>query len=290
MKSATKELLNLFSNDVHIFYWRGAKNSNFGDQLNIDIMEYFGYKPIHSTPGNAELFALGSILHFYNNDYNGIIVGSGYIMPPNNVPNLKSAKILALRGPITNSFLGNLKITLCDPGLLAKKIFGEKKSKIYQAGIVPHFDDANDINLNYFLERYKNVICIDALKKPKDVIELISQCDLILSSSLHGLVIADSYNIPAVWVNFADRQTGGEFKYFDYHKSLGIHRERVDIVEDSTLDFLKKYAVKVSSSITDDKASEIEFIFNNLKKHLVILRFKRFVKRVFNSLPILNKI
>ena len=34
------------------------------------------------------------------------------------------------------------------------------------------------------------------------VAEEISQCEVIASSSLHGIIFADSYEIPRLWLNY----------------------------------------------------------------------------------------
>ena len=54
----------------------------------------------------------------------------------------------------------------------------------------------------------------------KSVIEDICCCEAIVSSSLHGLIIADTYGIPNARVKFSDNVTGGDFKYDDYFESV----------------------------------------------------------------------
>lgn len=46
-------------------------------------------------------------------------------------------------------------------------------------------------------------------------------CNLIISSSLHGLIVSDVYNIPNVWVEFAGAIGGDHFKYLDYFQFVG---------------------------------------------------------------------
>ena len=47
-------------------------------------------------------------------------------------------------------------------------------------------------------------------------------CEVIVSSSLHGLIIADAYGIPTVWAKFGNDINGNDFKFYDYYWSLGM--------------------------------------------------------------------
>jgi pyruvyltransferase len=58
-------------------------------------------------------------------------------------------------------------------------------------------------------------------------------CERIVSSSLHGLVIADAYGIPNAWLNSdggagGSRPGGGEFKFYDYFASVNKLRHAQD--------------------------------------------------------------
>ena len=57
------------------------------------------------------------------------------------------------------------------------------------------------------------------------VINDILSCEKTISSSLHGLIVSDAYNIPNKWVKFNDKINGDDTKYYDYFKSV----KRVDI-------------------------------------------------------------
>ena len=56
--------------------------------------------------------------------------------------------------------------------------------------------------------------------------ELVS-CEMIFSSSLHGLIIADAYNIPNRRVIFGNKLIGGDFKFNDYEES----KKAIDLEE-----------------------------------------------------------
>lgn len=279
---AVNELTHIFSRKIFIFYWRGSTDSNFGDQLNLDLLRYFGYTPVHSTPGHAEIFAIGSILGYYLDRYDGLIMGSGYIKPPNRI-SIKPKNVLALRGPLTNNYVKKKNTIMCDPGILSRKIFGEFE-KSHQLGVVPHFRDKDDSVLKEFFKKNKDIKIIDVEQKPAEVVKEIARCEMIFSSSLHGLVVADSYNIPAVWINFSDRQTGGEFKFNDYHFSLGIKRTREKITEETTVKSLCQASVRAPYHITENRISGMERVFFRLRFHLVFLRMKRILKRAVEIL------
>ena len=68
-----------------------------------------------------------------------------------------------------------------------------------------------------FADRYPaQVTVINVRRHPSAVIRDIASCGAILSSSLHGLVVADSYGIPAAWTSGSPPLTGGDFKFQDY--------------------------------------------------------------------------
>ena len=48
-------------------------------------------------------------------------------------------------------------------------------------------------------------------------------CEYIISESLHGLIIAESYKIPNLWINVSDNKSKnqGSFKYLDFYHSIG---------------------------------------------------------------------
>ena len=65
------------------------------------------------------------------------------------------------------------------------------------------------------------------------VLEHICSCRAVVSSSLHGLVCADAYGIPNVWLDeFALEE--GHFKFRDYFASQGRPFARIGSVGEMT--------------------------------------------------------
>jgi hypothetical protein len=64
---------------------------------------------------------------------------------------------------------------------------------------------------------------------PDVVISKISACKMIFSSSLHGLIVADSYSIPNYWIKLSDRLTGGDYKFKDYYSAIGKPPVQADL-------------------------------------------------------------
>ena len=91
-----------------------------------------------------------------------------------------------------------------DPAILLPQIYKpEKREKRYKVGIIPHLLDASYPLINYYRKSpdttifdLKNYESIEAF------IDEINQCEVILSSSLHGCIISDAYNIPNHWIRF----------------------------------------------------------------------------------------
>src|SRR5690606_13828813 len=60
----------------------------------------------------------------------------------------------------------------------------------------------------------------------EDTTREILECKNILSTSLHGLIIAHAYEIPAIWVNMSDKIFDNDIKYSDNLDSV-----RLDVYE-----------------------------------------------------------
>lgn len=177
--------------------------------------------PKNASPSKEIYIVVGSILHQV--DKNAVVWGAGFISEKSRLRE-KPKSICAVRGPLTREII--LKQGLdCpeiygDPALLYPKFYNPPKEKHYKLGIVPHFADQS----SYLLDRFRGneeVLLINVNGGINKFINDICSCDRIASSSLHGIIAADAYGVPATWINFSDKVIGNGFKFRDYFSSVG---------------------------------------------------------------------
>lgn len=209
---------------VKTFYWK--KKVNFGDLLASFLLVHFtGLLSEWTEPEDAELVMIGSILEQLPQDWKGVIAGAGKLHEETKL-SFPNAKILAVRGPLTAKGLkGNF--VMADPALLADELVRVEDKK-YNLGIIPHWTDTK-LEFDPRFTKYNPKI-IRVSDDPLKVIQEIGQCKKIVSSSLHGIIVADAFGIPRR-IEIAPRmlshahQEGGLFKWRDYSASINMKLE-----------------------------------------------------------------
>ena len=75
----------------------------------------------------------------------------------------------------------------------------------------------------------------------------ICSCEFVISSSLHGIIIAEAYGIPCLWVIFSKKQQNENhyFKYRDFYLSIGKNiTEPLLVTENTALEEIRAKANK----------------------------------------------
>lgn len=205
--------------------------ANFGDALTPWLLRRAGIVPVLATARTAGLVGVGSILEMLPADYSGYIWGSGSLRgEPLDLPR---AQFLAVRGALTRDLVSAPRnVALGDPGLLVSRFLRRQRVR-WQLGIVPHHMHEDDPLWPRLAQTPgRRVRIINVRRGPSAVLRDITRCESILSTSLHGLITADSYGIPAVWGQRTPDLWGGRFKFDDYESVVTPGRSRSMLLTD----------------------------------------------------------
>jgi pyruvyltransferase len=210
---------------VPVRWWAHA--DNFGDLLAPWLVNKITGKEVSlAKPADPHYLVVGSILGRARPS--SVVWGIGAFGTERLDTLCPTAEYLAVRGPLTRNKLATAKIKCPriygDPALLAPRYWAPRVSATHEVGLVLRWSEYN------LEERFK----IPGVKKiylrSNDVegtIDAMCSCKNILSSSLHGLIIADAYGIPNAWL--ATRTPRGlEFKYWDYFISVKKLRDPLE--------------------------------------------------------------
>jgi hypothetical protein len=184
------------------------------------LLRHFGCTPVYSPVAAAKVITVGSLLQSVPTTFSGTILGSGFI-EDGPVKRYEAASILLVRGELTRSRLGVGDVLLGDPGLLASRLVPSQSVKRYSLGIVAHYADREDARIARIARHGgAGVKIIDVRSPVRRVLREVAQCQNILSSSLHGLIVADAYGIPNRWIALQAAGDIGDYKFRDYFSSL----------------------------------------------------------------------
>lgn len=223
------------------YWWKAV---NFGDTLTPIVLEHFLGEPIEYTtePGNGRIVGVGSIAH---HSKTGDVVWGAGSNRPGKVIDGSGIKFLAVRGPFTRSQVKNAVVPQIygDPALLLPIIYHPDIKKTHAIGYLPHYVDKQKVLEKYTIASGYNKI-IDIQADWKTVIDEILSCEQIISSSLHGIIAAEAYGIPAVWEVYSDKIIGGEYKFQDYFLGTGRPEqkpgEKIPGIKKETLETIQK--------------------------------------------------
>ena len=250
-----------------IYAWTGKLN--FGDILIFDYLKYKGIRYHLSTLTQCKIITVGSILHNFLMSKRNIgsnkklyVWGSGFIAgTEQEIRKLigpfawefnRNIEFCALRGRLSRELVQSitkikLNIPLGDPGLLVKEIYAKKVDKIYDIGIILHWKESSD-DIRKFIRLSKySFKFINPADTPEKVIDEIKKCRVIISSSLHGLIVSDAFGIPNRHMVVTEKVEGGTFKFRDYYSAyddypyVNFSIRRQPVTDKLIEDILAKY-------------------------------------------------
>ncbi|MDR6733882.1 polysaccharide pyruvyl transferase family protein [Sphingobacterium sp. 2149] len=229
---------------VNLIYWDGK---NFGDALSPRLIEELTGLPVQYKswnpsaidrlkklsmqlirfrfsacrgilwPSQDSLIAVGSVIRWGNRKSS--VWGAGFM---NADDPFGVGRVYAVRGKYTSQKLEAMGYPRCDtfgdPAVLLPLWIRGKEKKTKQLGVIPHWKE-----VDAFREKFGTDINLIDFRTVdvERIIDEITDCAYILSSSLHGLIVAHAYGIPALWIKMGYIDTDG-FKFDDYFSSVDI--------------------------------------------------------------------
>lgn len=256
---------------IKLNYWAGHKN--FGDELSPYLVEKISGKKVQYAHQKEldKLTAIGSIIDFNNIYSRSHIWGSGmltkdFISPYRMLPLKKifrksyyRARVYATRGPLTQERLKkfgfNCPDVYGDPAILLPKFYQPQLlEKKYKYGVILHQTHSKFIQKNNALFEDEEIRYISINREGhheiEEFVDEVCSCKFIFSSSLHGVVVAQAYGIPAQWLKFKelDIHEDDSFKFHDYF--LGANQEIqnplvIDSLDESSINNMKLFSFVV---------------------------------------------
>ncbi len=208
------------------------ESSNFGDDLNRTFLSELTGKEVipYSFSVASRCFSrphylcIGSILHRCSRP-GAVVWGSGMKSPATLRGKRKRIRVCAVRGPLTRARLLESGVdcppVYGDPAILMPLLYHPAvPEKRYRIGLIPHLHDLHYPVVSWYAEQ-PGVHLFDLRKYPRwrQFVDELLSCEMVLSSSLHGCILADAYGIPNLQVKFVADLERENFKFEDYHLS-----------------------------------------------------------------------
>jgi pyruvyltransferase len=194
---------------------------------------------------NKFIMMTGSMLNW--DCPNAVVWGCGIANASDTVP---KKDIRLVRGPIscakTIAEIPDTCPAIGDPALVLPDYYTPKKITNSNITVVPHYVDY--LAVKKYVEKFNlDWRIVDLLGPVEDVIDQIVSSEKVYSSSLHGMITANAYGVPAAWVNFSDKIGGDGTKYYDYMRSVRMKDKYGGFFDESNILKLPQVSVQQPS-------------------------------------------
>jgi pyruvyltransferase len=200
----------------------GPRVNNFGDLLGPAIVTELLLRAavdpsVRRTRQHSQLLSVGSVMHFAHDG--AVVWGTGVNGKALDLPaGVRTLDVRAVRGPLTAALLAkqgfHVPEVYGDPGLLVGELWTRAElAEGRTAGGVCVIPNLND------LPQYRSESNVLDPRSPlPECLARIASSELVVGSSLHGIIIAESLGIPA---RLIASNSEPDFKYRDYYAGSG---------------------------------------------------------------------
>jgi hypothetical protein len=220
------------SSRVSMWWMKTPYPGKIGDILSPWIVEKVSGAPVKFGRREASLLGVGSIIKFATGE--STVWGAG---TQRSLDRLSAdATYKAVRGPLTRDLVlasgGACPPVYGDPGLLLPRYLPRAQSNpSFKLGLIRQVSQtAKALRLDGVKDIRLDGVGQEAIER---VVDDIVDCEVILSTSLHGIIIANAYGIPARWCSFVDDAGFADdgMKFADYFLSVGLPLQTVHYLD-----------------------------------------------------------
>lgn len=208
-----------------VFWWQPRDGTpNAGDYLArvlvAAVLRLADRDILDKRDARRRLLSIGSVLHYardgdalWGTGMNGKVAAAAH--------RFAQLDVRAVRGPLTRDFLLARGIACPpvygDPALLAPRFFPAallaSEADSLDFVVVPHLNDAPEPYRRY------GARVVSPRQYPAAFIRALLRARRVVSASLHGVILAEAYGLPAVWLDRGG--TEPRFKFDDYYLGSG---------------------------------------------------------------------
>lgn len=205
-------------------YYKYPHRFNVGDVIPPHILSHF--RPdlvLKKTNARAcgKLLLVGSVMGAVMPA--DTVLGAGVLRETDTLRFAPWCKFLSVRGALSRERViacgGTCPRVYGDPALLLPLMYTPTVPVTHEVGIVPHFVDKHLVHEG--LAKGGSWKLVDVFLPWQEFVRELLSCERIVSSSLHGLVIAEAYGLPVEWAVLSDKVIGNGFKFRDYLTGTG---------------------------------------------------------------------
>ena len=229
--------LGFFSD--RLMWWCNTEPRNFGDMIGPMLFYRRNGKravlaPVYMRPNRAAVkIAAGSILGSISVPDVAVVWGAGIMRKDTKFA--APREIYAVRGPLSAERCRTQGYACPDvygdPGILLPRFLPVQKGSDYSLGVIPHYVDRQYAR-NLFGAN-SEVLVIDVTKPVEQVAADIQRCSVLVSSSLHGVIVSHAFGRACAWIEFSKNLAGDGTKFADYFLASGVSEPPVAVRVDS---------------------------------------------------------
>jgi len=258
---------------VNLIYFK-SDIGNFGDDLNPWLWnKIFG--DFENYNSDVDFVGIGSILDnriFENRENKKVIFGSGVRDFDFRINEYENVDIRFVRGPISSRLTNSDFIT--DAAYALRQVETENVLKKYKISYIPYFRNYYNFNWRLF-EKILGIHVINPCEDIEKVIGEIKSSETILTTAMHGAILADLFRIPWMRVKFTkngnETNLTSELKWNDWLMSVGLKNINTHYLDFdlnyivgkkklayNLLQFYRKFKYNDFILSKDDKIAEID--------------------------------